>query len=430
MKGVRSIINLSLVLLIIGVFPSLVLAHGNHGEDSATAEAAAGGDQQAMKDFVAHAKAHLDKAVANETPGAAIDNVVRFRAETREAGTWKHESTYLIQIEKSGSIINHGEHTATLYGDFINRFPTVESLILKLKDSNGAPVCEMNANNTYSCAAYYTSPFNDSIQNIVIGGFSHDDDDPRIGELACNDYEPIVTAKDLQEMQDGGVSEDVLKENLKFLVKDAIRWVESRPSPGMAKEDLETDILSSVRCFTKESKDNRGPWKYKSIYFFVMTHDSFVAVNGSNQELTGSRFIGVLDEDNKNIGELIIDKAGEDGNEGFVEYLWDDPTDTDDGVTECHNAPDPCAPGNSPKISYVEGKTFSNFTGQQDTVFIFGSGIYPEPEMEEQSSDSDDGCAIAGSQDTAENTLFNLLLIVSGLFLAMSWRKNRSAGKA
>ena len=420
MKGVRSIINLSLVLLIIGVFPSLVLAHG---DNTATAKKAADdGTEQAMKDFVAHAKAHLDEAAAG-----GIGKVAEFRAETREAETWKYSSTYLIQIEKNGSVLNHGEHTNTMYGDFINGFPTVGSLITELEKGNATTVCEMNANNTYSCAAYYRSPFNPNIQNIVIGGFSHKADDMNIDKLACNDYEPIVTAKDLQKMQDDGASEDVLKENLKFLVKDAIRWASMTPGPGMA-EGQEPDIVSSVRCFTKGS--DRGPWKYKSIYFFVMTDASIVAVNGNNQELTGNPFIGVLDEDNKNIGELIIDKAGKDGNGGFVEYLWDDPTDTDDGVDECHNAPDPCAPGNSPKISYVEGTTFPNFTRQEDTVFIFGSGIYPEPEMEEQSSDSDDGCAIAGSQNTAENTLFNLLLIVSGLFLAMSWRKNRSAGKA
>ena len=415
MKGVQSIINLSLVLLIIGVFPSLVLAHGDHGEDSATAKAAAGGDQQAMMDFVAHAKAHLDAAAAG-----GIGKVAEFRAETREAETWKYGSTYLIQIEKNGSVLNHGEHTNTMYGDFINGFPTVGSLITELEKGNATTVCEMNANNTYSCAAYYRSPFNPMINNIVIGGFSHDKDDPMIDKLACNDYEPIVTAKDLQEMQDDGVSEDVLKENLKFLVKDAIRWASMTPGPGMA-EGQEPDIVSSVRCFTKGS--DRSPWKYGSIYFFVMTDASIVAVNGNNQELTGNPFIGVLDEDGNNIGELIIEAAKEDGKGGFVEYLWDDPTDGVKPVIK-----DGVAPGNVPKISYVEGTKFSHFTGQENTVFIFGSGIYPK--MEEQSSDSDDGCAIAGSQNTAENTLFNLLLIVSGLFLAMSWRKNRSAGKA
>ena len=412
MKGVRSIINLSLVLLIIGVFPSLVLAHG---DNTATAKKAADdGTEQAMKDFVAHAKAHLDEAAAG-----GIGKVAEFRAETREAETWKYGSTYLIQIEKNGSVLNHGEHTNTMYGDFINEFPTVGSLITELKKGNGTTVCEMNANNTYSCAAYYRSPFNPMINNIVIGGFSHDKDDPMIVELACNDYEPIVTAKDLQEMQDDGVSEDVLKENLKFLVKDAIRWASMTPRPGMA-EGQEPDIVSSVRCFTKGS--DRSPWKYGSIYFFVMTDASIVAVNGNNQELTGNPFIGVMDEDGNNIGELIIEAAKEDGKGGFVEYLWDDPTD---GVAPVIK--DKVAPGNVPKISYVEGKKFSHFTGQQDTVFIFGSGIYPKME---QSSDSDDGCAIAGSKNTAENTLFNLLLIVSGLFLAMSWRRNRSAGKA
>ena len=418
MKGVRSIINLSLVLLIIGVFPSLVLAHG---DNTATAEAAAGGDQQAMMDFVAHAKEHLDNA-------GGINGVVQFRAEMRkDNGTWKSGYTYLITIGQDGSVISHGRHTNAMYGDFINEFPTVKSLMATLMGDKENIHCEMN-NASHVCAAYYASPFGGR-ENIVIGGFDHKVDSEHVKHLKCDGYEPAVTARELQERQDGGASEDALEEDLQILVRDAILWASKLPSPGMAGQ-YEPDILSGVRCFTKGSA--RGPWKHESIYFFVMTNDepAFVAVNGNNQELTGSQFTGVLDENNVDVGKEIINAAGENGKGGFVKYLWDDPKDPDDGVAvaECHNAPDPCAPGNSPKISYVEGTKFPNFTGQQDTVFIFGSGIYPK--MEEQSSDSDDGCAIAGSQNTAENTLFNLLLIVSGLFLAMSWRKNRSAGKA
>ena len=410
MKGVRSIINLSLVLLIIGVFPSLVLAHG---DNTATAKKAADdGTEQAMKDFVAHAKAHLDAAAAG-----GIGKVAEFRAETREAETWKYGSTYLIQIEENGSVLNHGEHTNTMYGDFINEFPTVKSLMATLMGDKENIHCEMN-NASHVCAAYYASPFGGR-DNIVIGGFDHKVDSEHVKHLKCDGYEPAVTARELQERQDGGASEDALKEDLQILVRDAILWASKLPSPGMAGT-YEPDIVSSVRCFTKGS--DRGPWKYGSIYFFVMTDASIVAVNGNNQELTGNPFRGVLDEDGNNIGELIIEAAKEDGKGGFVQYLWDDPTDGVDPIIK-----DGVAPGNVPKISYVEGTTFPNFTGQQDTVFIFGSGIYPKMD---QSSDSDDGCAIAGSQNTAENTLFNLLLIVSGLFLAMSWRKNRSAGKA
>ncbi len=425
MKCLRSVvINLSLVLLIVSVFPSLVLAHGDHGEDPATAETAADGDQEAMKKFVAHAKAHLDAAATG-----GINKVAEFRAETREEGDWKNGSTYLIQIERRGSVLNHGEHTEALYGDFINKFPTVESLMNKLRENDENVHCEEMNNNSHVCAAYYNSPFDTSgtrPPNIVIGGFDHEVDDMRIGKLVCDGYDhPLVTAKDLQRMQDDGISEDVLKENLKFLVKDAIRWVSMTPSPGEA-QDLEPDIVSSVRCFTKES--DRGPWKYGSIYFFVMTQESIVAVNGNNQELTGSQFTGVMDEAGNDIGKLIIDAAGENGKSGFVEYLWDHPTDGVDPIRK-----ENMAPGNVPKISYVEGVTFPNFTGQTDTVFIFGSGIYPE--MEEESSEmeeesSDDGCAIAGSENIAENTLFNLFLVVSGLFLAIFWRRNRSAGKA
>ena len=59
------------------------------------------------------------------------------------------------------------------------------------------------------------------------------------------------------------------------------------------------------------------------------------------------------------------------------------------------------------------GEFFPKFTGQTDTVFIFGSGVYPkemkaeEPSTSSGSDDDDDGCAIAaGSGNNAESTLF------------------------
>ena len=430
MKDFRDIvINLSLILLLIGVFPGLAFAHGNHKEAGTTAEQAEDGGEQDMKDFVEHAKAHLEEAVRVGNREEGIDRVVALRAEMREEGRWNHDSTYLIKIDKSGSVINHGKHTKTMYGDFIKRFPEVESLMmmLMLKENAGETVCVPNGadgDDSYSCATYYMSPF--AQENILIGGFDHDVDDMRVDKLRCHDYQPLVTAEYLQKKQDDGADEDVLKENLKFLVKDAIRWVSMTPAPGMAEDPLEPDIISSVRCFTKGH--DRSPWKFDSIYFFVITNELFVAVNGNNQELTGGLFIGVLDEDNQNIGQLIKDAAGEAGKGGFVRYLWDDPRTMDDNVVqkECHNYPDPCSPGTSLKISYVEGVNFSNFTGQEDTVFIFGSGIYPEKAEEK----SNDGCAIAADPgNTPENTVFNLFMTVSGLLLALSWERRTRSGR-
>ena len=70
------------------------------------------------------------------------------------------------------------------------------------------------------------------------------------------------------------------------------------------------------------------------------------------------------------------------------------------------------SPGNSPKISYVEGVQISPRTG----VWIFGSGIYPDAE------EDDGGCAIAGTGSNLAGTAFNLFLIVFSLCLAFWWK--------
>ncbi len=432
MKGLRSIfINLSLVLLIVGIFPSLVFA--NTAQDVHEAK----GNKETTMEFVKKAKDALDKATSDRM--SAINNVARFRNETRtdKTGKWKYEKTYLIQIEGNGAVLNHAKYVE-LYGEFINGFETVQELIDKLKEPNNDDVvCTKNeVGDAYSCAAYYNSPFNPTIQNIIIGGFDHEKTDT-IKNLNCNvEPAPKITATELQKKQDDKVGEDDLKEDLKTFVEEAIRWVESVPGLGMP-EGQNPNILSSVRCFTKD----RSPWKDGSIYFFVMTNDSppVVTVNGINQNLTGGPFDGVLDGNFKDVGAAILAAAQDEGG-GFVDYLWDDPTDDEDDIpmSECDTPSGRCAPGNSPKLSYVKGTKFDQFIGtpNENTVFIFGSGIYPQDMKAEESStssgsdDDDDGCAIAaGSGNNAESTLFNLLLMVSGLFLAVSWRK-RSVRKA
>ena len=152
MKGLRSIfINLSLVLLIVGIFPSLVSAN--------TAEEAAKGGEAEMRSFVKMAQTKLNEA-------GGIDDVSEFRQETRndKGGKWKYEKTYLIQIEQNGAVLNHGMHNHALYGDFIDEFQIVKSLIMMLKENNNDDVVCVPNENTYSCAASYTSPFNRNIK--------------------------------------------------------------------------------------------------------------------------------------------------------------------------------------------------------------------------------------------------------------------------
>ena len=212
--------------------------------------------------------------------------------------------------------------------------------------------------------------------------------------LDCTDYEPAVTATEVKERQ--------TRESLEDFVEGAIiRFSDALELIAGGKQEKATKI---IQCFAKI-----GPWKDNPIYLFVMTSDSTVFLNGLNQELSGSPFRDVFDEDGVDIGKEIIDTAGQDGDEGFVEYKWNDPSVDGDEVNEPGKSP-----GTSPKISYVKGKSFPF---GQPQVYIFGSGIYPKDD-----DSDDDGCSIAGSGSAPGNTGFNMLLILFSMILAVSLR--------
>ena len=156
----------------------------------------------------------------------------------------------------------------------------------------------------------------------------------------------------MHENQEAGADQESLKKDLKIFVREAINWATTLESPGQAAK-YEPDILSGVRCFTKD----KSPWKYESIYFFVMTQEAFVPVNGADQNLTGSNFKGVRDENGTDIGEKIIEAADDNGKGDFVEYLWDNPVDNIDPIPDA--IANDKSPGTEEKISYVEGRVFS-----------------------------------------------------------------------
>ena len=383
---------------LVGAFSGVGVASADETHDGpqTTAEqAASAGDMDTMKSFVLHAKQHLDDATMRG------DNYISvLRRQMRGDGIWKHEDVYLIIIGKQrGEVKNHGIHTKALFGDRLGSLPTVEELLEKLEENaQGGPVCEQYGESSkWSCAVEYDAGEvgGVSLKNIIIGGFHHEVDDPRIVRLECPDYEPSVTAEEVYESQ----SEDSLQD----FVRGAISRLRELSQQGEGSPESVRDAIARISCFGKE-----GTWKHRSIYLFVMNANSRVVINGNNPELTGSLFQGVTDEDGVDIGKEIIETAGADGKGGFVEYKWDDPDIEGDEVDEPGKSP-----GTSPKISYVEGATFSGLPG---SVFIFGSGIYPEADS------SDDGCAIAGTSSKPENAIFNLFLILFSLCLAFSWR--------
>ena len=152
-------------------------------------------------------------------------------------------------------------------------------------------------------------------------------------------------------------------------------------------------------------------------------------INGNTPKLEDTN-LDVTDRNGCNVGDEIervikgrenrckdlgfVKNAPQTGdNEGFIEYLWEDPdVEGDEEEDGWQNRKE--TPGTSPKLTYIEGyRTQDVYNG---SLLIFGAGIYPQEEK--------GGCAVAGDGKTPRGTLFSLLLIVSVLFSAVSL-KNR-----
>ena len=246
----------------------------------------------------------------------------------------------------------------------------------------------------WSCAVVYDNAFRG--RNVLIGGFDHDEQDMNISHPDCpDDNPPAVTAQQVSESQS--------EEDLENFVKGAIGQI--KDALGEGASGLQGG-LARVACLGRE-----GSWKHGSVYLFIMTPGTDSApprvfLNGNNPELTGAPFVDILDEDEVDVGEIIIEAAGEDGKGGIVRYKWDDPLVEGDEVNEPG-----MSPGTSPKVSYVEGAQIHPRLG----VWIFGSGIYPPAE-------DDDGCAIAGADSKPWSAVFNLFLVVFSICIAFWWR--------
>ena len=402
MKGLRKVtVALSLMLAASVFFPAgSAYAGGSHeGPQTTAAQAASAGDRTTMENFVLHAKHHLVEAVKDGR--GELSAVYR---QMRTKGTWKDESgsVYLIVLSDRGTVVNHGIHTKDLYGDSLAALPTVKNLLDMLEgNTQQGPVCDsydgMDGDMKWSCAVEYDNT--QGKKRVLIGGFNHAEDDPDIAFIQCPDYEPGVTARQVSESQS--------EEDLKNFVKEAIKRLGDLQKESSERKGENQNPVGKV-CFGEK------PWKSGPIYLFIMTKlpsgAPVVIVNGNNPEYTGSPFENVLDEDGVDIGAEILKVAGEPGKGGTVKYKWDNPEIDGDEVDMVG-----MSPGNSPKISYVEGATLPKDPGK---LYIFGSGIYP------QGGDGD-GCAIAGMGNRSGSAGSSLLLAVFSLCLALRW-KDRS----
>ncbi len=353
MKGFRGFVITLGVVLATMIFPSC-------GSDDpqtmtqqpATAQqAASANDRDTMESFVLNAKQHIDDIV--QTTPSALSTLYR---DMRDEGIWNHGSVYLIALLDDGTVANHGKYTKSLFGASLDDFPTVKRLLEGVRqDPQGEPVCEeydREGSMMWSCAVGYTNAFGG--RNVLIGGFDHEEEDMNVIHPDCPEDVPAVTAQQLSESQS--------KKDLETFVKEAIK----QSTANLREGGQQGAFKSQIGCL------GRGHWKQDSIYLFVMTAGTppVVFFNGNNPELTGAPFVDVFDEDGVNVGEIIIEAAGEHEKGGFVDYKWDNPVRDGDEVSEPN-----MSPGTSDKTSYVEGVEIPLFG--RDVLLIFGSGIYP-----------------------------------------------------
>ncbi|MDE0292510.1 MAG: hypothetical protein OXK19_08440 [Candidatus Dadabacteria bacterium] len=214
-----------------------------------------------------------------------------------------------------------------------------------------------------------------------------------------------------------------------------------------------------------------GDWKSDSIYLFVIDDTGTLLFHGDDPNLEGVVLVAE-DEGGRDVADLIVSEAETPGNAGIIHYCWDDPSVNGDEIVDSNGDPIPGkAPGDSLKTSYVVDPF--EYLGapalSPSPGIVFGSGIYPKmdnrlpecdgdgmtgdgeemeemEEMEEPIEESMDepgememptdtvdsvsggGCAIAsGGESAPQSTAFNLLLL-SALFLAVSFRR-RVTGK-
>ena len=394
---------LALLVFLSGIHPAS--AHEDNHDYTITANQVDPTNQDNVRDFVLHIKAHLD-----QVPTGSIAAFVEFKnLSSIDGGDWRSNTTYVIRLRKDGTLIHQPyqplAENGSLYDFEDDEGTRVVEQLIRLASENEDGGClsyVLNGSQRVSCAVEFLHPvFREEtlkLTEILIGGLHHDFEDVSFAKATCPYYVPQITAAEV-------VDEETLKQ---FVQEFIDYYIEQRKRLGGA------GVIGLRHCW------RALPWKHGSIYMFFMPENRIVGFNGNTPELE-NKTLNLRDRNGVNVGDLIIEEVNDPDGSGFVDYLWDDPTTTDDDVDleKCPDGPQTCAPGTSPKRSYVQ-KVPLQLTATNRINLIFGSGIYLE--------DDDGGCAIAGVGNTPRGTVFNLFLIVSVLFSAALW-KNQPQGK-
>lgn len=374
---------------------------GNHDSASITAQDVAAGDMEEMKQFLLHIKNHVNQFIDYNTGLSPFEELLQ------QEGDWRNDTIYMFRMTGGGIIQDHPYYPFAKNGD-LNNLPVMKNLISKVKENKDEIQCErytLENEDRVACSVLFDLDLTGFRAPIILSaGLHHNIPDLSFSNIKCPHYIPETSAIDV-------VDEETLR---KFMDEFTDFYVNLREVQGVF------NVINLLTCF------RILPWRYEATYLFAMIdHNRQVVVNANNPSLEKSR-LNVVDENGCNVGDEIVRVINSqprqckdlgllpENSKGFVQYLWDDPTDDVPPVVE-----EGKAPGDVPKLSYVKSIPVGSGPG----LIIWGSGIYyPETERD------DDGCAIAGSGNTPKNTIFNLFLTASILFSAALWR-NRSRGK-
>ena len=391
-------------------------AHQDGHSESVTAGDVTETDEMGMLEFVMHAKEHW-KAVKNPN-----ENIKFEKSLTVDGGDWKNGTIYLMVIDEEGTIYTNAHDPSQQNGTLLHSsedqpepmlLPEVNELVL-MAEQGGCIMYEQRA----ACSVKFTHPVWKT-DLILIAGYHHDHEEHdhtnlSFDKVTCPYFVSEIVNEEPYFKQGVTANKVTDRDTLKSFVGEFRKHLSEQ-----VKEAGETPArLATIRnCW------RALPWKYGAVYLFVMTEeDRLVFFNGNSPALENGT-LNVVDNNGCNVGNEVARVANgeprqcrdlgllpvDDG--GFVEYLWDDPTDGDLARDE-----EGMAPGDVPKLSYVEKVRFDNFLGGQ--TLIIGSGYHPETE------DDDGGCAVAGTSANARGALLNLLAVLALMFSLAMWKKD------
>ena len=265
-------------------------------------------------------------------------------------GDWNHGNTYLILMQPNGTVLFHASDPSA-NGKYLNdtedaRGNKVVQALIEAANASGGFVeyywddPAVDGDEDTPKLAYATSYISGTTGTpiILIGGYYQDVSqasfpplDPSIVPI------PEITAADV-------VDRETLKAYVQGAMKSFLTVVEQI---GIER------FLQQLDIFREEG----GPWKKGSVYFFVFSTDGHVLFHAVDRSLEFST--SDLDKTDVNGVKYLRDliRVAKEGG-GFTQYNFDDPTVEGDEDT------------GSPKISYAELATYQ---GQE---YIFGSGLY------------------------------------------------------